>query len=277
MSTSSSLIPRLPLIKWLWIWIVAALVLAVSVLTNSFEMKWAIQDAIGDDGPKMILQFLFASIVGGGFLALIGARKDQDAQRESRARAIEALNAKLRESYRSLKGCRRRLRSQRIAGKPLPAFECKQFEQSMEELLTAQLALEEVEDSIEINEALLSEASTKRILAAVHYAQRYFHDVYEDFEKGRVSRRDGTYATEADCLHVLDLMTDAKPPENVKECYQRYKNNALSLWERDEELRQIIEQLKKDEEEGKVTQRYRKIAYQCIRVASEELSVSSAM
>jgi heme-degrading monooxygenase HmoA len=75
----------------------------------------------------------------------------------------------------------------------------------MDELLAAQITLEEVEDNIQTSSGLFETEQFKRISAALHYAARYLHDVFEDFEKGRVEREEDSYVIVETCKNLRDF------------------------------------------------------------------------
>ena len=68
------------------------------------------------------------------------------------------------------------------------------FEKGMDELLQAQLELETICDHIGQRNDILAPKRLERMQAPLHYASRYYHDVHEDFEKGRFRLvQDGHY------------------------------------------------------------------------------------
>jgi len=263
----------------LWLGIVLALVLAAVLFADERLLNKQVQQGIGNEPFKLFLQFLLVTVAGGAVFALINVRKDEEARREARTKAIQSLGRELSEAYRSMKQSRRRLRSRLIRGSPYRLHSKEDdFETCMDELLAAQVSLEEVEDNIETSSALFGTEQFTRITAALHYAVRYLHDVFEDFEKGRVEREEDRYVIAERCKNLRDFLGEPKDDEDfcgsVKELYDRYKEKGQPLETRHAVLLEI-DSLRNRRKSERRDYRYRKIAFQCIRSAFLELRIAS--
>jgi len=268
----------LPLSRWLGLGIVIAFALSVVLLADEKLLSGSIRQGIGgDEHFKLVLQFLLITVAGGAFVALINARKDKDARRQAQMEAIQSLDRELSRAYRSIKRSRRRLRSrcdlQRMHSKK------DNFEACTDELLAAQISLEEVEDNIEISSALLRDERYGRINLALHYAARYLHDVFEDFEKGHVERVQDGYVIVENCKNLRDFLLGSSEDrvfgDSFSELCENYKCKVLSPEERHEELFEIEKVRKRLERGQDYKYRYRKIAFQCVRTVALELRTVS--
>ena len=184
----------------LWVGIAVTLVLSAILLADERLLCKSIQHGIGSEPFKLVLQFLLITVAGGAVFALINTRKEEDARLEARTKAIQSLSRELSEAYRSMKKSRRQLRSRLVRNNPKRLHSKKNdFEACMDELLAAQIALEQVEDSIETSSGLFDATQFTRIGTALHYASRYLHDVFENFEKGCVEREEDSYVITEIC------------------------------------------------------------------------------
>jgi hypothetical protein len=263
----------------LWVGIAVTLVLVAILLADERLLCKRIQHGIGPEPFKLVLQFLLITVAGGAVFALINARKDEDARLEARTKAIQSLSRELSEAYRSMKKSRRRLRSRLVRSNPERLHSKRNdFEACMDELLAAQIALEQVEDNIETSSGLFGTEQFQRISAALHYAARYLHDVFEDFEKERVEREEVSYVIVETCKNLRDflgeLKDDADFRDSVKELYDQYKKKGQPLDTRHAILLEI-EALRDRRKSERRDYRYRKIAFECIRSAFLELRMAS--
>jgi hypothetical protein len=294
----------------LWVGIAVTLALAAILLADERLLAKRIQHGIGKEPFKLLLQFLLITVAGGAVLALVNTRKeedardearrkdqdardearrkdedarrearakDEDARREARTKAIQSLSRELSEAYRSMKESRRRLRSRLVRSDPKRLHSKRDdFEACMDELLAAQIALEQVEDNIEISSGLFGTEQFNRISAALHYAARYLHDVFENFEKECVGREKDSYVIAERCRNLRDFLgeplDDADFCDSVKELYDQYREKSRPPEKRHDVLLEI-EKLRQKSERGGY--RYRKIAFECIRSASRELRMAS--
>ena len=152
------------------------------------------------------------------------------------------------------------------------------FESCTDELLAAQISLEEVEDNIEISSALLGEKRYGRISPALHYAVRYLHDVFEDVEKGRIERVQDGYVVGPSCKNLREFLLGSSEDrvycDSFKNLYESYKRKVLSPEDRHTELL-AIESVRKSLKDQDYDYRYQKIAFQCVRTVALELRTAS--
>lgn len=268
--------------QWLWFGIIIAGAFSALFLADNDLLNGRIEDAFGTEPFKLVLQFLLITVAGGLLVALIGARKEEDARRQARIEAIQTLDRELSEAYRLIKQSRRRLRSrcdEKMGSKK------DGFESCMDELLAAQISLEQVEDNIEIRQLLIGDERYARVAPALHYAARYLHDVFEDFEKGKVGRAADGYEIGSSCINLKDFIEGSKETPyfkgKVSDLYDQYKKRGESLKRRQailEEIVSLYEERKCQYKERKCQEqgyRYQKIAFECIRSVARELRMAS--
>lgn len=167
---------------------------------------------VPDTGPrleawKLLLQLLLVTTGGGVILAIVGNARDEAARRQGRAAAIQSLDRELDAAYRALKRAKRKLRAhgahlrrsseppQHAAADagadaeppPPPRIPKAEFEQGMDELLKAQIELETICGHIGERDDIIEPRRLARMEGPLRYAARYYHDVYEDFERRKVS------------------------------------------------------------------------------------------
>ncbi|WP_261335848.1 hypothetical protein [Rhizobium leguminosarum] len=229
---------------------------------------------LGSEPLKLTLQFLVITVLGGLFSAFLMARKEQDARddtkrkenqarRDTRIANLQALDEKLAEAHRQMKSSKRRLRSRLDRTDPKrPTIAKSDFEECMDQLLAAQIAVEEVEDLIATRRDLIRKSDMSLIDEPLRYAARYLHDVFEDFEKGKVTREADRFTLdEAAARNLYDfLMTPPVPGmiaaqrDIIKDEHQTYEDRRKALG--------IVEEHRP---------RFGKVALECMRLASSEL------
>jgi hypothetical protein len=240
-----------------------------------------IQYHIGREPLKLLLQFLLITVVGGATFALLSLMKEEQVRREARLKSIQAMEREMTEVYRIMKQCKRRLRSRLVVGNPDPKVPVDDFRASMEELLGVQIRVEALEDDLGSRVDLLDEVRLSQLAKLLHYSARYLHDVYEDFEKGRVPLEGKSYiirseSDDADrsCFNLIGFIDTPKRvansaimPRDVGYVLGKMKEPKITLSVRVAAL-DDIERIRKDLP-GKP--RYTKVAYQCFRIAAAEV------
>jgi len=203
----------------------AAAGLLALILIVTGLVSWIPQKGLGFEIYKLCLQFLLITAVGGVLLAMVGNFRDEAARRQTRAMAIQQLDRELDRVYRSSKRTRRQLRTQlsQSAGtepgpdaagsaRHGPRLERAVFDKTMDEFLTAQLELETICDHISQRDDILGETQLRRLREPLRYASRYLHDVYEDFQRGRV-RLSGDHYLIDDAPTLKDFLCGSKRTE----------------------------------------------------------------
>lgn len=265
-------------------WSIATIV-ATALAATLFWRIWETSEpgsTLRNDILATLFQFLLITVAGGIFLIFMNARRDEDRKDDAREIAVREMVDQIVTAYRKLKMVKRRLRSQMAVQDrgpdrtrelpykiPAPAFEA-----AMEDLLAGQIEAEQVRDRVTSRPDLLSPERIERLRTALHYAARYFADVYEDFEDCVVSRSDDCYEITMDCRGLADFLGRArwkKPPSPpwstaVQAQYEILKQNDASPEVRHAALCAIEELRKKDR-----SPRYRLIATQCINLASTDI------
>lgn len=258
-----------------------ALSLAVLLLVDASTWK-VLSSRIDEDHHKILFQFLLITSVGGGVFAFVAAIKDEQARRERWLQSAQVTEREMSEVYRAMKRSKRLLRSRLVPGRGFQVT-AEDFRASMDELLGAQIRAEALEDDLPSRIDLFDAERLSQLGQLLHYAARYLHDVYEDFEKARVrvvgdiyviaiQREDGT--VEALCSNLIDFvdMPDrvaglGAMPRDVEYILRRMKAGGISLAERISHLDEI-ERIRKTFPHRP---RYTKIAYECFRIAVAEV------
>jgi len=167
----------------------------------------AISRKLGQDSYRILLQFLLITGAGGLLLALLALYRARLEKRAERVAAIQSLDRELDEAYRTLKGVKRKLRAFRIdheSGRL--QFRKADFREAMKDLLEGQLKLEVIGQHISGRTDLFDSELLKRIGEKLHYAERYYANVYEAFENGEVTLKGAIYTVPDDVLVIRDLM-----------------------------------------------------------------------
>ena len=154
----------------------------------------------------------------------------------------------------------------------------------MDDLLDAQLELETICDHVGQRDDILQPARLKRMKGPLRYASRYYHDVHEDFEKGRV-RLDGGFYALGGAFNLNDYLRSSreKPDRPAAVAYQLklLRSNLLPLSQRAQALEELIEASPIDPTACPVTEdglrqgdkiRYADAAGACFELLSMELA-----
>ncbi|MBB3695167.1 hypothetical protein [Sphingomonas sp. BK580] len=207
---------------------IATAVLAGMLLSGDKNMQL--------EALKVVMQFLLVTVIGGIMLALLQRQRDADARRLEASRekeryrngvaeGLQALFDEVGDAYRALKVVKRKLRSQLLLdgrnsdGSAAPPYRIRSavFEASMDELLRAQVAAEDVRHRLSVRTDLLDLKGIEKARMALRYGARYFHDVYQDFERCAVVR-DGEYYVVTDaCRNLSDFLTSRSLPSDLPE------------------------------------------------------------
>jgi hypothetical protein len=135
----------------------------------------------------------------------------------------------------------------------------------MDQFLAAQIAVEEVQDRIATRRNLFEKAVMGRIDETLHYVARYLHDVFEDFEKGRVTRDGGRYVIGAEARNLRDFLLRLSVPDEVKHQRDIIADESQSYEKRHGALKCIVGLRKA----GKGP-RYARVAFASLHLTSSE-------
>lgn len=212
----------------------------------------AVSRATDGETYKLLLQFFLITAGGGAFLAIVGNAQNEARQRQERATSIQALDRELDRAYRALKKTKRRLRAHdaQLAGVEAPAsrdvgpykIPRDAFEKGMDDLLQAQLELETICDHIGHRNDILAPKRLKRMEAPLRYASGYYHDVHEDFEKGRVRLDDENNYDLSSAPNLANYLRSSHRPPERGEAF-RTALNKLKTAETLEERAKGVEEL----------------------------------
>jgi hypothetical protein len=255
---------------------------------------------------KLLLQFFLISSTGGLLLFVLASIRDRRAdkdkedrekaladvqlekekvkKRESKIGELQKIDSELNRIYRLLKTAKRRLRYQALEcgrdedGKlkgPF-VFAKSDFEQTMGELLAAQINIECLRDDLRSRIDLIEPHRLELIRRRLRYAARFYHDVLEDFERGRVVREPGQYIAGANCENIFNFLSSQispKMPADIRDCLMLYSNcidNGQATITDQHGLMDKIEALRKRKDLA-YGYRLRSIADDCFALASAEI------
>ncbi|WP_206241652.1 hypothetical protein [Novosphingobium terrae] len=250
-------------------------IIAVSALSAaSFagdKLLWGgrITDTLGAETYKLLLQFMLITLIGGGVFAYVTARREEHSKRESRLAAVQALDKELGDAYRAVKRVKRKMRSrlQRTPDGP-PRMDASTFTSIMDELLDVQIALEEVRGHVTIRGDLLSANVVERLGLSLRYASRYLHDVFEDFERGRIRKEGEVYLIDASSTNIEGFLIDSQISTDVKRFLSYLRSEDLGSDEKIDALKNI-DALREAVPSQNI--RYGEVAMECLRFASSEI------
>jgi len=198
--------------------------------------------------------------------------------------ALQDLIRQIGEAHRRLKVVKRQMRAAIPRAEPDPQgapdrpyrIPAAAFERGMDALLNAQIASEEVRDRIQISVDLLEDAQIHRIRTALRYGSRYFHDVYQDYEHGRLKRENDEIVVTSACHNLHTFLFAREPPSDLpaekmlllQELFRKMHEESRGLEERHKALNEIEAMRAGDAPDHR---RYRAIATECFSLAADEL------
>jgi hypothetical protein len=255
-----------------------------------------------EEAFRLLLQFLLVTGVGGILVAALGALRDRETEKEKRRKdgeekkeqqqrekdeeraariaILQDIDVQLGKTYRELKTAKRQLRAQILeaardeGGRPRPPYVFAEdaFRRTMADLLAAQIRAEDIRDRIRVRGDLFGEEQFRRINERLYYASRFFHDVHEDLERGKVRIEDGHCRVGEDCSNIDSLINasafPADLPPEIKTALDEYLRSEMSMAEQHRRIDEI-EQLRQIDK-GK-RRRFRAIADDCFALASAEI------
>ncbi|WP_380879551.1 hypothetical protein [Sphingomonas sp. DBB INV C78] len=252
------------------------------------------------EAVKLLLQFFLITGVGAVLVAALAFRRDNESLQEQRRKdaetkrlacikALQDLDAQLGRSYRELKAVKRNLRALLIdaerdakgrAGPPY-LFPTEGFRKCMAELMTAQIRLEDIRGVIQVQKDLLDDDTIDRLRDRLRYATRFFHDVHEDVERGKVAFDGSSCRVTAQAANIDSLLNSrALPsdlPEEVKGAIKQYlkdvSKGGISLEVQHRQLEEI-ERLRNETDPKH--RRFRAIADDCFALAAAEIQLEIA-
>ncbi|MGO7915680.1 hypothetical protein [Rhizobium ruizarguesonis] len=251
-----------------------ALSLAIIFVFNKSLFSGKIETFLGPEPFKLTLQFLLISVVGGALSTILtflkeeearddAKRRENQARRDTRIANLQTLDGILAEAYRQMKSSKRRLRSRLDRTDPQrPTIAKNDFEECMDQLLAAQIAVEEIKDLIDTRHDLIKKTVPNLIDGPLYYAARYLHDVFEDFEQGRVTREaDRFLLDEVATPNLYDFLMKSSEPdliatqrEIMKDTHRTYDDRRVAMG--------VVQEHRP---------RFGKAALACMRLASSEL------
>jgi hypothetical protein len=197
--------------------VIVAALLAAALALDRPVFQLSLSKWFGVEVYKLLLQFLLVTVMGGGIFAWVTARRDEQLKAEAKITQLQALDGELGDAYRAVKRVKRNMRAKlRRKDDGSAEIDTTAFEIGMDELLDAQIATEEVREHLAIRSDLIDRATRDRMAAALRYAARYLHDVYEDHERGRLRRARGRVFLDPSAPALADFLLKDGSPDTLK-------------------------------------------------------------
>ena len=210
-------LPKPSLTATLTVLVVVAAGLASLLALDLPVFKLGISKWFGAEVYKLLLQFLLVTVIGGGIFAWVTARRDEQLKDEAKITQLQSLDRELGDAYRAVKRVKRNLRAKlRRKDDGSAEIESAAFDAGMDELLDAQIMTEEVREHLAVRSDLLDSVTRGQMAAALRYASRYLHDVFEDHERGRLRRARGRVFLDCDAPALADFLLKDGSPADLK-------------------------------------------------------------
>lgn len=229
---------------------------------------------LGAEVFKLSLQFLLITVMGGGVFAYFAARREEQAKAEARIAELQKLDRELGVAYRSAKRVKRSMRA-RLArdGASRGRIDGTAFADAMDAILDAQIATEQVREDIAVRHDLMGGPAVGNLAFALRYAARYLHDVYEDYERGRVRQVKGAFVVDETSPNLRNFLLDDPLPADLQAQLKRARAEQTSLVDRFREL-EAFETAR--QAQGDDARRQGAVAMECFRMASAQIRVKLA-
>jgi hypothetical protein len=166
---------------------------------------------------KLVMQFALVTLVGGAVFLVFAILRHREERRLARYAALQTLDREVDGAYRALKKAKRMLRAA-CGGAIAPPYSIskKKFESLMEEFLDAELEVELLLQHIAARDDLLSESEIDTVTENLDRAKIYYHDIYEDYEYGKVPLRGGNYVVGESAARLAAFLKPTTPTPSVE-------------------------------------------------------------
>ncbi|WP_270935198.1 hypothetical protein [Falsiroseomonas oryzae] len=253
-------------------WLLASFgaVLGTLLVLDRLVSGGAVERGLGPEAYKALLQLSLASVLGSAIALYVSILKDDEAQRQADAKEAQArkdaesdarrlISRELDQLYRDTKAIKRTMRSRSVRRGAAYEIPRKFFEASMDRLTERQIALELLREGLDERSSGIAPAEAARLRPLLHYAARYYHDVFEDFEQGRVPQQADAYVVGPDCTNLYGFLWSDGVPKGLEADIARFLDTGLPRAERDVAFARILAARR-----GPDDRRFRKVAEGCI-------------
>ena len=145
----------------------------------------------------------------------------------------------------------------------------------MDELLRAQVAAEDVRDRLSVRNDLLDGNVIQRTRRALRYGARYFHDVFQDFERCAVFCDGDYYLVNEGCRNLSNFLVSRSLPSDLPDGHRERLEELFETLRRADDLNErhaalhAVEELRRADLPYK--RRYRAAATEASGIAAAEL------
>jgi hypothetical protein len=235
------------------------LLLAISIALIAFSVYavyWAWNAEKLPDNQleivKVAIQFLLITGVGGVTIWTLNylneRRREQEHKIQEQITSMHVLLSTISELYRSIKRTKRIMRSRSNwcqADKDIVVCKQDDFMDLMDEVQDIQVRMEMLRDDVSAREYIFPAGMSKILEKELHYVARYLHDVFEEYERGKVQFEDGRALIGANCDNLKDFIYQRRMPQELSSAIETFtkaeRSGDLSVTERREYLRRISE------------------------------------
>jgi hypothetical protein len=226
--------------------------IACSIFT--VYLAWNAKDLQGSklEIVKVLIQFFLITGVGGlavsGLNFLNERRREQEHRLQERIASMHVILSTISELYRSIKRTKRILRSRSnwcMLEKDVIVSKQQDFMDIMDEVQDIQVRMEMLRDDVSARQYVFPLGMAKILEKELHYVARYLHDVFEEYERGKVSFADDRALIGNDCNNLKDFIYQRTMPEELANAINEFttaeRAGDLSVAERRNYLRKLSE------------------------------------
>jgi hypothetical protein len=199
---------------------------------------------------KVLVQFLLITGVGGltvwSLNFLNERRREREQKAQDRIASMHSILTTISELYRSIKRTKRILRSRsNWCQSNQDIIACKQtdFVEIMDEVQDIQVRMEMLRDDISARQYIFPAGMGKILEKELHYVARYLHDVFEEYERGKVAFADDQALIGESCDNLKDFIYQRTMPQELTSAIEEFTNaerlGVLSVTERRNHLRTL--------------------------------------
>lgn len=229
---------------------IVALSAAVVLVLDKPVLSGSIRESLGVEVYQLLLQFLLVTVTGGMFFLFFDLYKERRARNDLLARETVSNRERLallrldflNETdglYRGSKHAKRLLRAYVNGGDR--DVDRDAFERILAEIGDIQTGIENKRETVKARSDLFDSSTRNRLVQAFEYCATYLHDVYEDFESGRVKRTASGYGIDPACTMIRDFIGREELSGELKRLTDEIDDDCRSLADRAGDLERLFD------------------------------------